>query len=304
MSRLINYLNDDPAGVTYDQHENISTIYDDEIEHRYDLHYDDGNSNKVYIILTVRRYNQDVNEVSYHTIGCYGRNGAKLQSKDYGPYNHPSDARDKARELVNQKHNKGYGIVNDETLAKKPSAKRKADSIFAYINGIRNHIPLQEKMTNINYILNSEDFVLEESHKFNTMGIAVLTAPMWIFYDMLSNRIGTVPIEQHLRDTAHMNHLSYFYGYLRLDGTFAIMDPIKFSSIGEVWDKEWKQRRAMLTTFYTDLYPNVADPYDRKNPVHLNEYYYENKQQHYPQKEGWFRRINTPFQESLLSEDK
>lgn len=268
---------------------------------RVDLHYQSGNSDKVYILEIA----QDPTTNDFYLMAFHGRNGSTLRGTHYGTFSNFDAVKAKLRTIERSKLQKGYQLINDEGLNGNNPA-----SSFQTSQGNSNLSTsafLRSRMKTINFthlddsefrsrFVVSDDFILHRIPHIRLVYAAANSAG-WTIFDAYDSRnmfrhwshmVGRIPKDH--------DGLIWFGMFNDQDTQFIILDVVYHPQIQNIYKSEWKDRRMIMNVIYDQLFPGV-DPYDTSNTMYFAEYYYDDKIVEFTVSRGiWIaRNIKHPF---------
>jgi hypothetical protein len=272
------------------EYPNIAADYfaGDVVQQQHHLHYQQGSSDKVYIVCIVQTRSGD-----FDVYGLYGRRGARLQVSNQGTYGDLKSAGFKMANVVSQKQRKGYNMVGNSVTAQTNVAgpnKKMTPSVQAIVRNARIGPLLGERSVGViqNALMN-DDIIIEPFYDnvdnchmtdlfYVTMNCDPSIEPGWQIFNTHNG--------QHVRSEDDMpddwqveseNRGTVFLAYQTHQKRMALIDLVYVGPTNRyTTEQPWKVRRAMMTEMYRQLFPK-RDPYDPGFFCHINEYYHDDK---------------------------
>lgn len=247
---------------------------------RIDMRNTEANRNAVYIVRIVRFHDR------YSVLTHWGAHGSRLSMKScrdipitHSNKDHSAEiavAHKAALDAAVKKNNRGYVQIWTGDPRQQSPTKKKA--VSPHLKRLPYHnlsVPLFSEYTHLHIL----PAMYEKTYVFESVGrehvFIMLEKGMWHVFSLQLEFIENILFSSYIPSQDMELDKTILIGYQVRPKVYAIFDFVDGDMcnppIKNVADRPWKERRAMLTYIFSDLYKS-ADPYDTSLNMHLNEY--------------------------------
>lgn len=276
----------------------------EELVFRKDFHSTQGGSDKVYILGVTKDHS--VMNKNYRAFGLNGARGKGLTVQNKGSYDNLTDATNAIAPIMKEKERKGYTNMGSMNYASSSMSTSNGLEPIISVNRFKPGLFQEKDWVKDRFFI--ENALVSDSMIIEPYQIQRGNEPAWYYVQV--NQSSTLTkqgihmfapngaydgtYEKTSPSTYHSSNI--FVGYT-INGHMALIDMYQLGNnrqIKDISDRMWKERRAMLTAAYEEMYPN-RDPYDMNAFMYLNDYIYEDKLEYVKKHPGTYiaRHINS-----------